>query len=154
MRYPPHRKYSGYFSTLQTGLGIWYLDYAWQIMKISDHRSGSIHWKYTSTNICFGTIRQFMTAVSLFLSHLRVTESWATVISFGCRMTHSGGGVPEDLLNQMFGTNGEASDEGISLLISRKLVKLMNGDVQYLREAGRSTFIISVELAVANQPAA
>ncbi|CDP17750.1 unnamed protein product [Coffea canephora] len=70
------------------------------------------------------------------------------------RMTHSGGGVPEDLLNQMFGTNGEASDEGISLLISRKLVKLMNGDVQYLREAGRSTFIISVELAVANQPAA
>ena len=76
------------------------------------------------------------------------------MISFGCRMTHSGGGVPEELLNQMFGTNGEASDEGISLLISRKLVKLMNGDVQYLREAGRSTFIISVELAVANQPAA
>ncbi|KAK1383402.1 hypothetical protein POM88_021137 [Heracleum sosnowskyi] len=50
-------------------------------------------------------------------------------------------------LSQMFGSNSETSDEGVSLLISRKLVKLMNGDVHYLREAGKSTFIISVELA-------
>ncbi|CAA2993467.1 phytochrome A [Olea europaea subsp. europaea] len=70
------------------------------------------------------------------------------------RITHTGGGVPEHLLNQMFGSATETSEEGISLLISRKLVKLMNGDVQYLREAGRSTFIISVELAVANKPRA
>lgn len=59
------------------------------------------------------------------------------------------------LLNQMFGGsgdggNGDASEEGISLLISRKLVKLMNGDVQYLREASKSTFIVSVELAAAS----
>lgn len=67
-------------------------------------------------------------------------------------MTYAGGGVPETLLNQMFENDGEISEEGISLLISRKLVKLMNGDVQYLREAGKSTFIISVELAVANKP--
>ncbi|KAI4369342.1 hypothetical protein MLD38_017790 [Melastoma candidum] len=65
------------------------------------------------------------------------------------RITHSGSGVPDTLLNQMFGTDGEVSEEGISLMISRKLVKLMNGDVQYLREAGKSTFIITVELAVA-----
>ncbi|KAK1401964.1 Phytochrome [Heracleum sosnowskyi] len=62
------------------------------------------------------------------------------------RITHAGA-VPEDLLSQMFGSNSETSDEGVSLLISRKLVKLMNGDVHYLREAGKSTFIISVELA-------
>lgn len=67
-------------------------------------------------------------------------------------MTYAGGGVPETLLNQMFENDGEISEQGISLLISRKLVKLMNGDVQYLREAGKSTFIISVELAVANKP--
>jgi len=59
--------------------------------------------------------------------------------------------VPEALLNQMFGSDGDASEEGISLLISRKLLKLMNGDVQYLREAGTSTFIISVELAAAHK---
>ncbi|CAK9134238.1 unnamed protein product [Ilex paraguariensis] len=68
------------------------------------------------------------------------------------RITHTGGGVPEELLSQMFGNNTDASEEGISLFISRKLVKLMNGDVQYLREAGKSTFIISVELATASKP--
>ena len=62
-----------------------------------------------------------------------------------------GYGIPEALLNQMFGTDGDASEEGISLLISRKLVKLMNGDVQYLKEAGKSTFIVSVELAGAHK---
>lgn len=51
----------------------------------------------------------------------------------------------------MFGSGGEASEEGMSLLISRKLVKLMTGDVQYLREAGKSAFIVSVELAAANK---
>lgn len=72
-------------------------------------------------------------------------------IYFGGRITHAGGGVPEALLSQMFGSDGDASEEGISLLISRKLVKLMNGDIQYLREAGRSTFIVTVELAAANR---
>lgn len=66
-----------------------------------------------------------------------------------CRITHSGGGVPQELLSQMFGDEADASEDGISLFISRKLVRLMNGDVQYLREAGRSTFIISLELAIA-----
>lgn len=59
--------------------------------------------------------------------------------------------MPEELLNQMFGSAGDASEEGISLFISRKLLKLMNGDVQYLREAGKSTFIISVELAATHK---
>lgn len=67
------------------------------------------------------------------------------------RITHVGGGVPEDLLNQMFGGNSDSSEEGISLLVSRKLVKLMNGDVRYVRESGKSTFLVSVELAAANK---
>ncbi|KAG8368992.1 hypothetical protein BUALT_Bualt15G0103900 [Buddleja alternifolia] len=68
------------------------------------------------------------------------------------RITHSGGGVPQELLSQMFGDEMEATEDGINLLISKKLVKLMNGDVRYLREAARSTFIISVELAISNKP--
>ncbi|KAF3454756.1 hypothetical protein FNV43_RR05204 [Rhamnella rubrinervis] len=67
------------------------------------------------------------------------------------RITHTGAGIPEALLNQMFENDEDISEEGISLLISRKLVKLMNGDVQYLREAGKSTFIISAELAAAQK---
>ncbi|GKU91213.1 hypothetical protein SLEP1_g5113 [Rubroshorea leprosula] len=67
------------------------------------------------------------------------------------RITHGGSGIPEALLNEMFGNDGDSSEESISLFISRKLVKLMNGDIQYLREAGKSTFIISVELAASSK---
>ncbi|KAK9086181.1 hypothetical protein Syun_028575 [Stephania yunnanensis] len=63
------------------------------------------------------------------------------------RITHSGGGVPEELLSQMFESNIDTTEEGVSLLMSRKLLKVMNGDVRYLREAGKSSFIITVELA-------
>ncbi|RDX74390.1 Phytochrome type A, partial [Mucuna pruriens] len=66
-------------------------------------------------------------------------------------ITHDGIGVPEVLLNQMFGRDGHESEEGISMLISRKLLKLMNGDVRYIREAGKSSFILSVELAAAHK---
>ncbi|CAB4285038.1 unnamed protein product [Prunus armeniaca] len=67
------------------------------------------------------------------------------------RITHAGGGIPEGLLNQMFGNDIAISEEGIGLLVSSRLVKLMNGDVRYLREAGKATFIISVELAAAHK---
>ncbi|KAK7397063.1 hypothetical protein VNO78_18230 [Psophocarpus tetragonolobus] len=66
-------------------------------------------------------------------------------------ITHDGFGVPESLLNQMFGRDGHESEVGISMLISRKLLKLMNGDVRYIREAGKSSFILSVELAAAQE---
>ncbi|XP_023748175.1 phytochrome A1 [Lactuca sativa] len=71
------------------------------------------------------------------------------LVNLELRITHTGGGVPEELLRQMFGTSVDATEEGISLVISRNLLKLMSGDVQYLREATKSTFIISVELAAA-----
>ncbi|KAM0948382.1 putative histidine kinase [Dioscorea sansibarensis] len=63
-------------------------------------------------------------------------------------IAHSGG-VPEELLSHMFGNHGELpiSEEGISLVVCRKLVKLMNGDIHYIRKEGKSTFVISLELA-------
>lgn len=68
-----------------------------------------------------------------------------------CSITHDGFGVPEALLNQMFGHDGDESEEGISMLISRKLLNLMNGEVRCIREAGNSSFILSVELAAAHK---
>ncbi|MQM19367.1 hypothetical protein Taro_052374 [Colocasia esculenta] len=73
------------------------------------------------------------------------------IVHLELRITHSGSGVPEELLSQMFGNGEELSEEGISLLVCRKLLKLMNGDVRYLREAGKSSFIMSVELAAAQK---
>lgn len=57
--------------------------------------------------------------------------------------------MPDDLLSEMFGTSEDPSEEGLGLLVCRKLLRLMNGDVRYLREAGKSGFIVSVELASA-----
>jgi phytochrome B len=38
------------------------------------------------------------------------------------------------------------TQEGLGLSMCRKLVKLMNGDVQYIREAGKCYFLVNVEL--------
>nr|P93673.1 RecName: Full=Phytochrome type A [Lathyrus sativus]AAB47994.1 phytochrome type A [Lathyrus sativus] len=73
------------------------------------------------------------------------------LVNLELSITHGGSGVPEAALNQMFGNNVLESEEGISLHISRKLLKLMNGDVRYLKEAGKSSFILSVELAAAHK---
>lgn len=69
----------------------------------------------------------------------------------GCRITHHGNGVPEELLAQMFGDAEEASDDGVSLLVCRNLLRHMNGDVRYLREAAGSSIILSAELASAQK---
>ncbi|XP_020589069.1 phytochrome A [Phalaenopsis equestris] len=73
------------------------------------------------------------------------------LINLEIRITHAGFGVPEDLLSQMFGGKEELSEEGMSLLVCRKLLKLMNGDARYLREADKSAFILSAELACASK---
>ncbi|MFS7946049.1 putative histidine kinase [Helianthus anomalus] len=76
-------------------------------------------------------------------------ERLAQLVNLELRITHTGDGVPEELLRQMFGSISDATEEGISLVISRNLLKIMDGDVQYLRETARSSFIINVELASA-----
>uniref|UniRef100_Q7M244 Phytochrome (Fragments) n=1 Tax=Oryza rufipogon TaxID=4529 RepID=Q7M244_ORYRU len=69
-------------------------------------------------------------------------------VSCNLPIKHQGKGVPADLLSQMYeDDNKEQSDEGMSLAVSRNLLRLMNGDVRHMREAGMSTFILSVELA-------
>ncbi|OQU91089.1 hypothetical protein SORBI_3001G111366 [Sorghum bicolor] len=64
--------------------------------------------------------------------------------------THQGAGVPAEILSQMYEEdNKEQSEEGLSLLVSRNLLRLMNGNIRHLREAGMSTFILTAELAAA-----
>ncbi|XVE78312.1 hypothetical protein DITRI_Ditri13aG0134500 [Diplodiscus trichospermus] len=65
------------------------------------------------------------------------------------RITHPAPGIPEDLIQEMFHHSQGVSREGLGLSISQKLVKIMNGTVQYLREAERSSFIILVEFPLA-----
>ncbi|KDP29925.1 hypothetical protein JCGZ_18494 [Jatropha curcas] len=66
-------------------------------------------------------------------------------------ISHPAPGIPEHLIQEMFHHNQGVSREGLGLYISQKLVKIMNGTVQYLRETEQSSFIILIELPLANQ---
>uniref|UniRef100_A0A0C9RWC2 Phytochrome n=1 Tax=Wollemia nobilis TaxID=56998 RepID=A0A0C9RWC2_9CONI len=68
------------------------------------------------------------------------------VLQLEFRITHPGEGIPEKLIAEMFDHDQDKSREGLALHICQKLVKIMNGDVQYHREVGRSSFIVIVEL--------
>ena len=70
-----------------------------------------------------------------------------------CRIKHKGLGVPgEILLGTCKDDIKDMSGEAVSLVISRYFLKLMNGDIRYVRKAGTSTFILTAELA--SSPAA
>ncbi|XWS31084.1 hypothetical protein CRYUN_Cryun23aG0047000 [Craigia yunnanensis] len=64
-------------------------------------------------------------------------------------ITHPAPGIPEDLVKEMFHHSQGVSREGLGLYISQKLVKIINGTVQYLREAEKSSFVIFVEFPLA-----
>ncbi|KAI3465539.1 hypothetical protein Pfo_022202 [Paulownia fortunei] len=67
------------------------------------------------------------------------------------RISQPAPGIPEELIQAMFYYNHNVSKEGLGLYISQKLVKIMNGTVQYLREAEKASFIILVEFPFAHE---
>ncbi|KAF8409729.1 hypothetical protein HHK36_005808 [Tetracentron sinense] len=73
------------------------------------------------------------------------------IVHLEFRITHPAPGIPEALIQEMFHHSKGVSREGLGLYISQKLVKIMNGTVQYLREAERSSFIILIEFPFAHQ---
>ncbi|KAG2315801.1 hypothetical protein Bca4012_066648 [Brassica carinata] len=63
-------------------------------------------------------------------------------------MACSGEGLPPELVRDMFHSSRWTSPEGLGLSVCRKILKLMNGEVQYIRESKRSYFFIILELPV------
>ncbi|KAF2615317.1 hypothetical protein F2Q70_00010076 [Brassica cretica] len=64
------------------------------------------------------------------------------------RMACPGEGLPPELVRDMFHGSRWTSPEGLGLSVCRKILKLMNGEVQYIRESERSYFLIILELPV------
>ncbi|KAK9084623.1 hypothetical protein Sjap_025034 [Stephania japonica] len=89
---------------------------------------------------------------SVVLSVVPRKESIGTgvhIVHLEFRIIHPAPGIPEALIQEMFHHSQGVSREGLGLYISQKLVKVMNGTVQYLREAEKSSFIILVEFPLA-----
>ncbi|THU75016.1 hypothetical protein C4D60_Mb04t39480 [Musa balbisiana] len=79
--------------------------------------------------------------------------TWCQVVKLGppasmslvFRIIDPAPGIPEAVVQEMFHHRQGISRGGIGLYVSQKLVKIMNGTVQYVREAERSSFIILLE---------
>lgn len=68
------------------------------------------------------------------------------VVHLEFRVTHPGSGLPEELVHEMFDRGRGMTQEGLGLSMCRKLVKLMNGEVKYIRDTGKSYFLVNLEL--------
>ncbi|XP_022938306.1 phytochrome B-like isoform X1 [Cucurbita moschata] len=62
------------------------------------------------------------------------------------RIVCPGEGLPPELIQDMFHSGRWATQEGLGLSMCRKILKLMNGEVQYIRESERCYFSITLEL--------
>ena len=63
-------------------------------------------------------------------------------------MVSPGEGLPPELVQDMFHSSRWLTQEGLGLSMCRKILKLMNGEVQYIRESERSYFLVILELPV------
>ncbi|XP_030973606.1 phytochrome B [Quercus lobata] len=71
-----------------------------------------------------------------------------TLVRTEFRMVSPGEGLPPELVQDMFHSSRWLTQEGLGLSMCRKILKLMNGEVQYIRESERSYFLVILELPV------
>nr|AHZ89696.1 phytochrome B [Dimocarpus longan] len=69
-----------------------------------------------------------------------------TVVHTEFRMVCPGEGLPPELVQDMFHGSRWVTQEGLGLSMCRMILKLMNGEVQYIRESERCYFLIILEL--------
>lgn len=69
-----------------------------------------------------------------------------TMVHIEFRIVCPGDGLPPELVQDMFHSNRWVTQEGLGLSMCRKILKLMNGEVQYIRESERCYFLIILEL--------
>ncbi|CAD5181373.1 unnamed protein product [Musa acuminata subsp. malaccensis] len=67
------------------------------------------------------------------------------------RIVCPGDGLPPELVQDMFHNSWWVTEEGLGLSTCRKLLKLMNGEVQYVRESVKCYFLVSIELPTSSR---
>ncbi|XP_021774295.1 phytochrome B-like [Chenopodium quinoa] len=76
---------------------------------------------------------------------LKQISDGQNVVYIEFRLVCPGEGLPPDLVQDMFRNSNWETKEGIGLSMCRKILKIMNGEVQYIRESERSYFLIILE---------
>ncbi|KAE8708823.1 Phytochrome B [Hibiscus syriacus] len=79
---------------------------------------------------------------------LKQNSDGLTIVHTEFRMVCPGEGLPPELVQDMFHSSQWVTQEGLGLSMCRKILKLMNGEVQYIRESERCYFLIILELPV------
>ncbi|KAL0348579.1 UNVERIFIED_CONTAM: Phytochrome B [Sesamum angustifolium] len=77
---------------------------------------------------------------------LKQISDGVTVAHNEFRIICPGEGLPPQLVQDMFHSNGWVTQEGLALSMSRKFLKLMNGEVRYIIESESCYFLIILEL--------
>lgn len=80
------------------------------------------------------------------LPRLKQNSIGITLVHIEFRMACPGEGLPPELVQDMFHSSRWMTQEGLGLSMCRKILKLMNGEVQYIRESERCYFLIVLEL--------
>ncbi|XP_075506610.1 phytochrome B-like isoform X1 [Primulina tabacum] len=71
-----------------------------------------------------------------------------TTAQIEVRIVCRGEGLPAELVKDMFHNSRWATQQGLGLSMCRKILKHMNGEVQYIRESERCYFLIILDLPV------
>ncbi|KAM3324050.1 phytochrome B isoform X1 [Capsicum chacoense] len=69
-----------------------------------------------------------------------------TIAHIELRIVCPGEGLPPELVQDMFHSSRWVTQEGLGLSMCRKMLKLMNGEIQYIRESERCYFLIILDL--------
>ncbi|KAK9672311.1 hypothetical protein RND81_12G091700 [Saponaria officinalis] len=80
------------------------------------------------------------------LPRLKQLSDGVMVVYIELRLVSPGEGLPPELVQDMFHNSRWATQEGLGLSMCRKILKLMSGEVQYIRESERSYFLVILEL--------
>ncbi|BBG93067.1 phytochrome B [Prunus dulcis] len=79
------------------------------------------------------------------LPSLKKVPDGVTLVRTEFRLVCPGDGLPPQLVQDMFHSSQWMTQEGLGLSMCRKILKLMNGEVQYIRESERCYFLIILE---------
>uniref|UniRef100_A0A7N2N9K9 Phytochrome n=1 Tax=Quercus lobata TaxID=97700 RepID=A0A7N2N9K9_QUELO len=97
------------------------------------------------TMVCYAPSPEGWVEIRVRPSFKQISDGH-TLVRTEFRMVSPGEGLPPESVQDMFHSSGWLTEEGLGLRMCRKIVGLMNGEVEYIRESEISYFLVILEL--------